>query len=310
MEMKHCPEQLKKDLAMIRAGKSHPREHLLHLNDYVNHISAVMQSLNNERSDGKILRGETPLSAFTNAVSEPAIKARAIPDSAKWLYRSAYSVKQVTRNGFRVTLGTGRNQLAYTYDNPEVLGKWRGHRVIGFWNQHDPDTDAVIYTVRNGRAHQFLCVAKRVTNPDRLGASEQAWSAEATRKKLHHNLAVTQSRDLSPYLVRSHVPGPRAVPGSQQTPIQQRLDAARQAREASKKQTLNTRAQVNRAELTPEDVQAATTNEPQTTNDDLTPDEIAELFSPGTDRLADQACVNSNHDGSEPGAPGESLDPF
>jgi len=198
MEMKDCPELVKRHLADVRSGKAHPREHFLHLHEYDKHVAGAMQGLLNERNDGKILRGQSPWSKW--ASEKPALAQ--MPDAYKWMYRSAFAVCQVTRNGVRVTQGTGKFQQAYSYDCPTVLETWRGRRVVAYWNDSNPDTDAVIYTVRAGRPDKFLCVAERVREIPRLGASEEELGREAARKKLHAQLAVSKSQSLAQFLQR------------------------------------------------------------------------------------------------------------
>ena len=199
MEMKDCPEIVKRHLADVRSRKAHPREHFLHLHEYDKHVAGAMQGLLNERNDGKILRGSSPWEKW--ASEKPALAQ--MPDAYKWMYRSAFAVCQVTRNGVRVTQGTGKFQQAYSYDCPTVLETWRGRRVVAYWNDSNPDTDAVIYTVRAGRPDKFLCVAERVGEIPRLGASEEELGREAARKKLHAQLAVSKSESLAKYLMRA-----------------------------------------------------------------------------------------------------------
>lgn len=204
MEMKDCPEDTKANLALVRNGHSHPRQFFMHLDEFTAHLAGVMKALNNERNDGKILRGKCPAEKW--AIDQPQFVQ--FSDAAKYLYRSAYRIEQVTRNGVRITVGSGKFQVAYTYSNPEVLEPQRGRRVLVYWNDGDPDTDAVIYSVKNSRPDKFLCVAKRVLDVPRFGANRDQMAAEATRKKLSSQLAVSQSRSLAPYLQRRALPAP------------------------------------------------------------------------------------------------------
>jgi hypothetical protein len=286
MEMKDCPEDVKRQLAEVRSGLSHPRQYFLHLNEYIAHLAGVMAALNNERNDGKILRGLCPDDKWTQ--DNPQLEA--FPDSAKWLYRSSYRIETVTRNGVRVTMGTGKFQQSYTYSNPEVLEEHRGRRVVIFWNDYDPDTAAVIYTIRNGKPHQFLCVASRVKSLPRFGASEDQMATEAARKKLSHQLAVTQSRSLAPYLQRKA----RSLPvQSVRNDIAERIAAAREEAEQKKRQQAERRRTVQRAEVTAEDAAAATeilsTEHPR--HADASAEEISNLFA--ADRLPDQVIEDN-----------------
>ncbi len=198
MEMKDCPEDTKANLAAVRAGHAHPREFFLHINEYTKHLEAVMNALNHERNDGKILRGLAPVDKW--AEDKPALAV--MPDDFKWMYRAAYRVVAATRNGIRITVGSGKYQTHYTYANPEKLEVQRGRRVVAFWNDYDPDTDAVIYTMRNGKPDKFICVATRVMEIGRLDASSADMGREQARKKLSMQLVRSQKASLAPFLTR------------------------------------------------------------------------------------------------------------
>ena len=269
MEMKDCPEITKKNLALVRAGHAHPRQFFMHVNEFSNHIAGVMQALNNERSDGRICRGEAPADMWAAAGER-----QMMPDESKWLYRSSFRIVQVTRNGVRVSVGSGKYQQAYTYAHP-ALEQQRGRRVVAFWNEHDPDTDAVIYTLRNGRQDKLICVASRVQTIDRFGATDDQMHAEATRKKLSMQMAVAESRKLAPYLQRN-------VGRAASAPAGQVNEHITQAREAQEKKTATQnriRREVASAgrEITPADQSAALSQE-DAGIERFSPDEIANIF--------------------------------
>ncbi|MBC8094355.1 MAG: helix-turn-helix domain-containing protein, partial [Akkermansiaceae bacterium] len=279
MEMKDCPEAVKQQLADVRAGKAHPRQFFLSLSEYTDHLTGVMNALNNERNDGKILKGLTPNDKWEQ--DQP--KLDAIPDASKWMYRSAYRIEQVTRNGVRVTVGSGKYQTAYVYSNPEALEEKRGMRVVVYWNDYDPDTDAVIYTIRNGKPHQFLCVASRVQALPRFGASEEQMGKEAARKKLSQQLAVTQSRTLAPYLQRQARPARNVPP--QGNDIAARMAAAKADCDAKKREAAERKRTVQRADVSAEDMAAATEIlSPETPREvETSAEDISALFA--ADRL-------------------------
>src|SRR5581483_6160216 len=201
-ERKDCPEETKRNLAAVRAGHAHPRQFFLHLSEYTEHLQAVMAALNNTRGDGKILRGRAPVEAWDEIMATRESQFVQFPDKSKWLYRAAYRVERVTRNGVRITVGTGKYQVAYSYKHP-ALENHRGRRVIIFWNDYDPDTDAVIYTIQSGRPQQLICVAPRFTNPSRFGATGEEMAAESTHKKLTMQLVRTQRASLAPHFQRN-----------------------------------------------------------------------------------------------------------
>lgn len=208
MEMKDCPEAVKEQLALVRSHKAHPRQFFLHISEYKAHLAGVMHALNHERNDGKILRGRAPVDKW----AEDAPQMLGFPATHKWMYRAAYRVCEVTRNGVRVTVGSGKYMTAYTYENPEQLEAHRGRRVVCYWNDYDPDTDAVIYSLRNGRPDKLICVASRLAAVPRFGATADQIAAEASRKKLSQQLVRTERAALTPFLSRpAHAARPTPV---------------------------------------------------------------------------------------------------
>jgi hypothetical protein len=212
------------------------------------------------------------------ATEKPALPA--IPDSHKWMYRAARSVVQITRNGVRITQGSGRSQLCYSYDNPAILEVWRGRQVAVFWNDSNPDTDACVFTIKAGRPHKFLCVAKRVREIPRLGASEEESSAEATRKKLHSQLAVSKSGNLAQYLQRG-VRNAECGVGKDQLEVGKVIEKAREAADQVIEQQARNRMAVRSVEVTAEDLEAATqvgSAECGVRNAEMTAEELSELI--------------------------------
>lgn len=234
-EQKDCPEEVKQNLALVNRGHAHPRSHFLHVNEFTEHIQGAMKRLNEERNDGKICRGRAPVDVW----AEVRPQMRPMPDASKWMYRSAYNVREVTRNGVRVTMGTGKFQTSYTYSHP-ALEAHRGRRVVVWWNDYDPDTDAVVYTIRNGRPDQFICVASRVDSVPRFGTSEDQFKAEAARKKLSQQMAVAQSRSLAPFLQRGTQNAERGTAAGD-ADIAERIKQARELAGQKQKQKANVR---------------------------------------------------------------------
>src|SRR4051812_42481447 len=86
-----------------------------------------------------------------------------IPDSSKWFYRAAYNIETVRANGVCVRVKSGKYAIQYWYDNREALQPIIGRKVAVFWNDYDPDTDAVILLIgKNGELEGFHCIAPRI----------------------------------------------------------------------------------------------------------------------------------------------------
>lgn len=198
-QRKQMPEQLKKQLAACEGGHNHPREFILHCSAFADRLQGVMEQMNNERNDGVILRGQSPLEKWAD--HEPALTL--LPEEAKWLYRSQASAVLVSRNGFRVTLGSGAKQLVHYYDNPALTVPLRGRRVWVYWNDHSPESDASIldFTTR-----KHLGSAQWVRPVERFAGTDEQLAAEAKRKAAHMQVARTEARAMQPELQRKARP--------------------------------------------------------------------------------------------------------
>lgn len=246
MEMKDCPETTKQHIALVNSGKAHPRQFFMSIFEYSEHLASVMQQLNHERNDGKILKGRAPVDKW----SEDAPTMHPFPDESKWMYRAAYRVSLVTRNGVRISVGSGKYQTHYTYGLPEVLEMHRGRRVVVFWNDQDPDTDAVIYTLKNGKQDKLICVAPRVQDVARFGATDDEMHREAARKNVSQQACVAVAKSLSPYLNRN-VAAARQSAGSNED-IGAKIAEAREAALAKNRAKAKIQRTVREVEITPE----------------------------------------------------------
>lgn len=197
----NMPEKLKKQLALLNCKHPvhHPQEFLPHISALSNHLQDVMAKLNQERGDGKVLRGDRPLDKWM----EEAVDLREIPESAKWLYRSALSKCQVTKNGVRVTQGSGKKLVDYYYDNPALLTPLKGMPVYVYWNSSNPDADACIMA---GNPRKFIGTAKRVKELGRFSATKEELASEAERKTAAMHYARTELRSIQPDMKRGTVP--------------------------------------------------------------------------------------------------------
>jgi hypothetical protein len=283
-EMRDRPEILKQQLLAIERGKSHPSQHLLHARDYVEHLTRVMHDLNYERQDGKILRGLCPADKW--AQDNPMFDQ--FPNSSKWLYRSAYRVVTVTNAGIRITARSGKYSESYLYDNPAVLVALQRRRVAAYWNDHNPDADAVLLSIRGGRPHKFLGLAQRVKTVPRFGGTREQMTEEAHRKAAAMRYAAVESRSLAPYLQRS-IPIQRTLPsqypeigtGRQTAGIGAQISAAAVRARETERVRAGVRREIGRVELEADDMAAAIANPraPIADQQEFSSDEISELFN-------------------------------
>jgi len=202
-------EAIKKRVALLRIKNPlhHPREFFPHVSQLADQVKQAMENQNHERQDGKLLRGLSPVEMW----AEHNPQLRSIPDSAKWLYRSAMNVSKVTSNGVRICRGSGPKMEVFYYDSPEHLVPLQGRNVIIHWNDSNPDADAIVRLPEPGGAPKFVCVAKRVQPLTRFSATPEQLDAEARRKKAALHYARTELRSIQPDLVRDTVPIPVGV---------------------------------------------------------------------------------------------------
>lgn len=282
-QRKELPEAVKHQLALcnpnLKRGPSHhPREFFPHISQLADHVQAVMEKANHERQDGQILRGESPLELW--AAHSPQLAA--IPEHAKWLYRSAMSLVQVTRNGARVTQGSGPKQQVYYYDAPELLTSRQGMKVAIYWNDHNPDADAAI--VLNGT---FLGMAKRVQPLNRFSATDAQLTAEAQRKQAAMLYARTEARALQPELARNHKNLIPVDTGASRIG-EEIAAAADRVEQADRTQAANARA-VRRTEVTADDLAAMNRKPESEAPERITDTEIEALFHDPAPRLDSEA---------------------
>ncbi|MGN6387293.1 MAG: hypothetical protein ACTHMT_13745 [Verrucomicrobiota bacterium] len=268
-QRKQMPEHVKKAVALVKHGE-HPSKYFPHLKDFADHVQTVMENLNHERQDGQILRGVSPLEQWAS----DAPRLAQLPDESKWLYRSAFSVTQVTRNGVRVTQGSGKKMQVYYYDNPELLVPLQGQKVVVFWNDHNPDADACICLPLKGGHYKFHGLAKRVQPLSAFNASKQELSDEAQRKKAAMHYARTELRSIQPELQRNS----RLIRTDESTDqVASEIQAAAARQEEIELEEARSRQRIHKVEVTEEMRDAATEQLPQEEVLDL--DKFTELFN-------------------------------
>jgi hypothetical protein len=220
-QRKQLPEKVKAQIAAVNSGRAHPREFFPHISQRADHYKQAMEFLNQERQDGEHLRGKSPLELW----AEHNPRLNCIPDQAKWLYRSAMSMVKVTRNGVRITRGSGANMEVFYYDNPALFEPMRQSKfsptVIVHWDDYNPDTDVCI---RDLKTRQFIGVAKRVHPLSRFDATDEQLQSERQRKQAALHCSRTEIRTMQQHLVRSAKP---IAVDAKAADIGQRIAAAR-----------------------------------------------------------------------------------
>jgi len=264
-QRKQLPEAVKKQVALCKGGHNHPREFFLHISQYATHCQDVMASMNHERREGQILKGESALEKWAN--DNPQL--RAIPPECRWMYRSDRNIVQVTKNGLRITQGSGAKQLVHYFDAPFLVPR-KGTKVVVFWNSGNPDADAIVIDHASGR---YLGAAPAVPRLGRFSATPAELEAEAKRKQAAMHYARTEMRSIQPELARRHAPvpydGAAADLGQKIRAATDRAEAQDRTRKSVKQ--IITRGDVDFDDLNPRAVEPATGSEPDEDFRDLLP---------------------------------------
>lgn len=201
-ERKDCPEITREHLRLCGFGTkgiphAHPRQFFMHITDYRKHVEGVMSDLNLERNDGKICGGMSPIEKLKSLNLRTSI----FPDRLKYMYRSSYGTSKVTENGWGVSRTVCGRTERFQYDNPKL--RMIGSTVAGFWDENNPDSSAVIFSIKNGLPHEQICVAERVSNPPAFGATPEEFKAAATCKNLKISLVLSQAKKIAPLIQRN-----------------------------------------------------------------------------------------------------------
>jgi hypothetical protein len=253
----------------------HPKEFFPHATERANFIAQTMANLNNTRNDGQILRGQLPIEKWS---AEEGDRTQ-IPDSAKWMYRSAKNVTELTRNGLRVTVGSGKNLQPFWYDNRELLAPFEyGTKFVIHWDQNNPDVDAVILT-HNPKSRKFLGIAQRVKPLHRFTATKEELAAEAQRRGKGMQLAREELRSIQPELQRPRAPIATDAGANR---IGEEISQAAARVDEKKRVAKQTRAEIRKVEITDADREAAIdapSESGRRASDPVTIEEITNLFN-------------------------------
>lgn len=211
------PEAIDRILAACRAGKISPSHAgLPHFTrDFVPHLERSMADLWAERNDGALLRGRTPQEKWT----EDAPVLRPMDARASWMYRSDFSFCQVSRAGqILITRGTGKYKVQHLYRSAEVLQPLSGQRVGVYFNDGNPEADAVIVD----RDNKYLGCAAYVDPIPRFGATREQMHDDYAARAEYHRLARAETIRLKPYLDRTYTfstPDPGSGPSGPTTSL-------------------------------------------------------------------------------------------
>lgn len=236
-ERTDLPEKTKKLLAQAERGAVHPSTFLLSLSQFADHVTDALREYSHERQDGKTLRGASPWEKW----NDEAPKLRVMKETDRWLYRSALCVTTAKKNGeLKVSQGSGRNQRIFYYHNADLICARAGQEIYVYWNDHNPQADAVLLCGTVTNPHKRICIgtAKYVREISRFNAGPEDIGEAMSRKAAELQYAKTELRSLAPHLERTSVPvvadrtareiGATIAAASERHEEKQKLEATRQ----------------------------------------------------------------------------------
>lgn len=180
-------------VARARKGQVHPRSALPHISAYKRHVEDSMAALNAERNDGKICRGSSPDELW--ACAQPQL--RRMPADYAWLFRAQAATVKVRRDGrIHVTVRSGALKDDHYYDAPDHLLTRAGQSVMVYWNDHRPESDAIVMTRANPPT--VICAAKYVDPIPRMTATDEQMAESRGRVKAALTVARTEVARLVP----------------------------------------------------------------------------------------------------------------
>ena len=209
-ERKDKPENLDRLRALCESGRMHPSECFPRFDALRDHVAATFDLLNNERNDGQYHRGRTPADVLAEDL--PLLIKGPMTEEARWLWRSAMDIAQVTRAGeVLVRRASGKYQESYKWRNPELL-HLVGRRVVVLWNDYNPSADACIMeALSGGRFGRMLCTAARAEKISRFDATKEELHAEAAQRAEYRAFARAEVISMSPHFQRGTGNGERGA---------------------------------------------------------------------------------------------------
>jgi hypothetical protein len=124
-------EPLQKKLLAARAGRLHPREFLMHRDEWSARLAELADAYNQERQDGQMLRGLSPLEAW-NQLFDSTRPLTKLSAETRYLLANHRRPLKVTKNGLCVQVGKER-----IWFRNEATGALVGRTVQAYFNPED-----------------------------------------------------------------------------------------------------------------------------------------------------------------------------
>jgi hypothetical protein len=183
------------------AGRIHPGDFVLHRDEWVARLSDICDAYNNERQDGKMIKGLSPREAWESLFdySQPLVK---LTPETRFLLSSHRRPLKVTKNGLCVQIGKVR-----TWFRNQETGRLIGRIVQVYFDPED--MSSIFIKMADSDAHAIVVPAAPIIPA--LGASREEFDEANASIKAHSSYARTLYRSIEPHFSKN-APSPfRAV---------------------------------------------------------------------------------------------------
>lgn len=210
-------ERLQKELLHVQSGRLHPRDFMLHRDEWAARLAEICDAYNNEGQEGRT-QGLSPREAWDTGFDfkRPLVR---LPDPLRYLLANHRRPLKVTRNGICVHVGKTR-----TWFRNEVTGRLVGQVVQVYFNPEDLSSVFVRLT-SDDKSAEVIPAAPAI--PAMTATREQLRDAQAS-VAAHNAGAQTLYQEIKPYFPQNGPSHFRLTIGTQETVEQAREIAAEQ----------------------------------------------------------------------------------
>lgn len=220
-------ERVQKLLLKARTGQMHPREFLLHKDEWTARLSEICDVYNHEPQDGR-LKGLSPVEAWETSFGvEPLTR---LTESTRFLLANHRRPLKITRNGICIQLGKER-----TWFRNEETGRLIGRTVQVYFNPEDLSS---VFVRLNPRDAAAVVVPAAPIIPA-MDATPEEMAAASSSCEAHNRPARTLYSTIRPSFAQNGPTKFRAVIADGSTVASGREISAEQAaiRERQTEQT-------------------------------------------------------------------------
>jgi len=149
-ERKDAPESLRKQMAEVKARKVHPSAYFYGYHEWERRFGEIVDQYNATEQQGKILRGLSPDSAYTE-LADPDDPPMEFGAGLRYLLAHHKEQKLVTLNGVTFTIGKKR----FNYRGKEIA-HLVGHEVLAWFDPENPQ----MIVVTDLKRRNPICVSR------------------------------------------------------------------------------------------------------------------------------------------------------